>query len=153
MDAFHFLETERHLKFDVGRGIGIMGQFLVVVIAVFGIAESEGFMPAQTGLFPAFEPFEFFAGTHKELHLHLLELAHAEYELACHDFVAECFAYLGYTERYAHAACLLYVKIVDKYALSCLGAQIYSHGTVSGRTHFRAEHEIELTNFGPVFGA
>ena len=45
MDPFHFLEAERHTEFDVSGGVGVMGQLLMVVIAVFFIAETECLVP------------------------------------------------------------------------------------------------------------
>ncbi len=59
--AFHLFESERHLEFDVGCCIGIVGQLLVVVIAVFLVAEAEGLMPAESCLSPEFKPFKFLA--------------------------------------------------------------------------------------------
>ncbi len=153
VDAFHFLESERHLEFDVGGCVGVVGQLVVVVIAIFLVAHAESLVPLQAPLFPVFKPFEFLARTHEELHLHLLELAHAEDELACHDLVAERFAYLGYAEGEAHTAGLLHVEVVDKYALCGLGAEIYCHGAVGRRSHLGAEHEVELAYFRPVLGA
>ena len=35
MDAFEFLEAEGEVELDVGGGVGVVGQFLVVVEAVF----------------------------------------------------------------------------------------------------------------------
>ncbi len=152
MDTLHLLEAERHAEFDVGGSIGVVGQFLVVVEAVLFVAKAEGLVPFEAAFLPGLEPFDFLAGSHEELHFHLLELAHAENELACHNLVAEGLAYLGYAEGQTHAAGLLYVEIVHENALGCLGAEIYGHGTVGSGAHFGAEHEVELTNVGPVAG-
>ncbi len=49
-----------------------------------------------------------------------------------------------------HAAGFLNIEEVDKYALGGFGAQIYIHGAFGRGSHLGAEHEIELTHFGPV---
>ena len=87
------------------------------------------------------------------MHFHLLELAHAEDELASNDFVAECFTDLGDAEGDAHAAGLLHVEVVDEDTLGSFGAEVHGHGTVGGGAHFGFEHEVELAHFGPVLGA
>ena len=133
--ALHFLESERHEELYIGSGVGVVGELLVVVVAIFVIAEAEGLVPAQTPFFPVCEPLHLGAGTHEELHLHLLELAHTEDKLTGHYLVAEGFAYLRDTEGDAHTACFLYVEIVDEDALSRFGAQIYFHRAVGGRAH------------------
>ena len=153
MDTLHFLEAKRHLKLDVGSGIGVVGKLLVVMIAVFLIAETKSLVPFQACLFPALEPLEFLSGAYEKLHFHLFELAHAEDKLTSHNLVAECFSYLCDTEGYAHAACLLHVKVVDEDTLCGLGTEIHGHRAVGGRAHLGAEHEVELTHLGPVLCA
>ncbi len=152
VDTFHFLEAERHLEFDVGGGVGIVGQLVVVVVAVFFIAEAESLVPAQTEFFPGLEPFHFRAGAHEKLHFHLFELSHAEDELAGHNLVTEGLANLSDTEGDAHAAGLLHVEIVDKDTLGCLRTQVNGHCAFSSRAHFGFEHEVELTHLCPVLG-
>ena len=44
------------------------------------------------------KPFQLLAGAYEKLHLHLLELAHTEDELSCHDLIAEGLADLRDTE-------------------------------------------------------
>ena len=81
-------------------------------------------MPVEAFFLPFLEPFEFGAGAHEELHLHLFELSHTEDELAGDNLVSERLACLGYAERHFHAACLLHVEVVDEDALCCLWAQV-----------------------------
>ena len=95
VDAFHFLEPERHQELDVGSCIGVMRQLLVVVITVMVITEAQRLVPFQAGFLPLLKPFQLGARLNEELHFHLFELAHAEDELACHDFITERLAYLG----------------------------------------------------------
>ena len=130
VDSLHFLETERHFKFDVGGGISVMGKFVVVMETIFVVAETESLVPTKTCLFPVFEPFEFFTRANKELHFHLFELAHAEDELTGYDFVTESLAYLCDTERNAHAAGFLNVEVVDEDSLRRFGAKVNRHRTV-----------------------
>ena len=150
VDTFHFLETEGHQELDVGSGIGIVRQFLVVMEAIFLIAQAEGFVPTEAELFPMFEPLHLGAGFYEELHLHLFKLAHTEDKLASHYLVTEGFTYLCDTERYLHATGLLNVEVVDEYTLCRLGTEVDLHGAVGGRAHLGLEHEVELTHVGPV---
>ena len=120
--ALHLLEAKWHEKLDVGGGVGIVCQLLVVVEAILVVAQAQGLVPLQAGLLPELKPLHLLAGTHKELHLHLLKLAHAEDELASHYLVAEGLAYLRDTEGDAHAAGLLHIQEVHKDALGGLGA-------------------------------
>ena len=152
MDTLYFLEAEGHKEFDVSSGVGVVGQFVVVVVAVFLIAHAEGLVPFKTPFFPLREPFEFLAGTYEELHFHLLEFAHTEDKLACYDFVAECFADPGDTEGYAHAAGLLYIEVVYENTLCGFRTEVYGHSAVGGRAHLCLEHEVELAYFCPVLG-
>ena len=117
MDAFYFFESEWHLEFDVGCCVGVVCQFVVVVESVVFCSESEVLVPCHACFFPFCEPVEFGSWLDEELHFHLFEFSHAEDELSCYDFVAECFSYLCDSEWYFHAAGLLYVEVVDEYAL------------------------------------
>ena len=153
MDSFHFLEAERHTEFDVSGGIGVMGQLLMVVIAVFFIAETECLVPFKARRTPIVEILKFLAWTHKELHLHLLELTHTEYELTGHYLVAERLADLSDSERDAHTTCLLHIQIIDEDALCRLRTEIHIHGTVGGGSHLRLEHQVELAHVCPILCA
>ena len=153
VDTFHFLEAEGHQELDVGSGVGIVGQLLVVVEAVVVVAEAQGLVPLQAGFLPGLEPLQLGAGLHEKLHLHLLELTHAEDELTGHDFVAEGLTYLCDTEGDLHTARLLHVQVVDEDTLRRLGAEVHLHGTFGRGTHLGGEHQVELTYLGPVLRA
>ena len=153
VDALKLLEAEGELALDIRGGVGVVRKLLMVVETVILRAHTEVHMPLHTGFLPLGEPVELGAGLDEELHLHLLELAHAEDELAGDDLVAESLADLGDTERYLHAAGLLDVQVVHKDALGGLGAQINGIGAFGGAAHRGAEHEVELTDVGPVAGA
>ena len=150
MDAFHLLEAERHAEFHIACGVGVMGQFLMVVEAVVFCAEAQSLVPCHTGILPGFKPFQFGAGLHEELHFHLLELAHTEDKLAGNDFVAESLAYLCNAEGDFHTARFLHVEIVHENALSRFGTQIDGRGAVGRGSDFRFEHEVKLAHIRPV---
>ena len=150
VDTLYLLEAERHLKLDVGSCIGIVSQFLVIVVTILLVAQSQSLVPFQTGLFPFLEPLHLFARTNEELHLHLFELAHTEDELASHNLVTEGLTNLSDTEGHLHTACLLYVQEVHEDTLSRFRTQIYLHGSIGCRTHLGREHQVELTHVGPV---
>ena len=150
MDTLHLLETKRHLEFDVGGSVGIVGQLFVVVETIVLSSESESLVPCHTCLLPFREPVELGARLHEELHLHLLKLAHTEDKLACHDLVAESLTNLCYSERNLHASCLLHVQVVDEDTLCRLRTQIHLHRGISRCAHLGGEHKVELTHVGPV---
>ena len=110
-------------------------------------------MPRHTCLLPLGEPVELGARLDEELHLHLLELAHTENELAGHDLVAEGLTNLCDTEGELHAARLLHVEVVDEDALGGLGAQVDGGGSLGGAAYLGLEHEVELAHVGPIAGA
>ena len=110
-------------------------------------------MPSHTSLLPRFEPLKLRAGLHEVLHLHLLELAHTENKLTGHDFVAERLADLCDTERQLHAPRLLHVQVVHEDALGGFRTQVNSGRTFGRRTDLGLEHQIELTDVGPVMRA
>ena len=150
MDALDLLETEREVVFDVGRGIGIVRQFVVVVETVAVVAEAQCTVPGHTGLLPLLPPLHLLAGTYEELHLHLLEFAHAEDELPRHDLVAEGLADLRDAERKFHAARFLDVEEVDEDALRRFGTQVDRVGPFGRRSHLGGEHQVELPHLRPV---
>ena len=81
------------------------------------------------------EPFHLCAWLAEELHLHLLKLTHTEDELTCNDLVTECLTDLSDTERDAHTACLLNIKVIHEDTLRSLGTEVDFHCTVGSRTH------------------
>ena len=109
-------------------------------------------MPFQTDFFPFLEPIQFSTRFYEELHFHLFKLTHTEDELTGNDFVTESLTDLCNTERNLHTTGLLYVQVVNENTLSCFRTEVYLHGTFGSRTHFGREHQIELTDFGPVLG-
>ena len=153
VDAFELLEAEGEVEFYVGRRVGVVGELLMVVETVVLRAHAEVHVPLHAVLLPLAEPFHLGAGPYEELHLHLLELPHAEDELAGHHLVAEGLADLGYAEGNLHASGLLDVDVVHEYALCGLGAQIDLAAVVANGAELGGEHQVELTHVGPVPGA
>ena len=131
MNSFNLFEAERHFKFNISSGIGIMSQLVVVVETIFCIAQSEGFVPFQAEFFPEFKPLHFLTRTNEELHFHLFEFAHTENKLTGNYLISKCFSDLSYTERNFHTTGFLHIEVVYKNTLSSLGAQIDFHGSIS----------------------
>ena len=86
----------------------------------------------------------------EELHLHLLELTHTEYELAGNNLVTESLTNLADTEWQLHTAGLLNAQVIYEDTLSCLRTEIYLACSIAGSTHLGREHQVELANVCPV---
>ena len=140
VDTLYLLEAEWHLKLDVGSSIGIVSQFLVIVITVVLITHTESLVPSQTNLLPIFKPLHLSTRLAEELHLHLLELTHTEYELTGYNLVTESLTNLTDTEWQLHTAGLLN------------RTEIYLACSIAGSTHLGREHQVELTDISPVLG-
>ena len=153
VDAFQLLEAEGEVELDVRGGVGVVGQLLMVVETVVFGPHTQVHMPFHAGFLPFLEPFQLGSGLDEELHFHLLELPHAEDELAGHNLIAEGLANLGDTEGNLHAAGLLDVQIVHENALGGLRTQINGIGALGRGTHGSGEHQVKLTHFRPVAGA
>ncbi len=116
-------------------------------------ADAQVRVPAHPRLQPVVEPTGGLGGRHEELHLHLLELAHAEDEVAGSDLVAEGLADLGDPERRLLPGELQDVLEVDEDALGGLGAQVGHGALVLHRAQVRLEHQVELARLGEVAAA
>ena len=152
VDTLHLLEAERHLELDIGSGIGIVSQLVVVVETVVLCTEAQSLVPLHTGLLPFREPLQLRARLYEELHLHLLELPHTEDELTGHNLITESLTDLGNTERNLHTTSLLHVQVVHEDTLSRLRTQIDLHRSIGAGTHLGREHQVKLTHIGPVAG-
>src|ERR1700733_3918604 len=84
----------------------------------------------------------------EELHLHLLELAGAEDEIARRDLVAERLADLADAERDLLARGLQHVAVVDEDALCGLRPEVGQARFVLGRTKVRPEQPVEHARLG-----
>ena len=151
VDPLQLLPAEREAVLDVDRLLGVVGQLVRGVLAQ---AEPLGrhavaLVPGPSLRQPLLErrgggrlrPDEV-------LHLHLLELAHPEDEVARADLVAERLADLGDPERQLLARRLLDVLEVDVRALGRLRAQVDDRRLVLDRAHERLEHQVEPARRG-----
>ena len=146
VDALELLPAEREAVLDVDGLLGVVGQLVGGVLAQaqprrgHAVALVPGAAPRQ----PLLEGGRGLGlGADEVLHLHLLELAHPEDEVAGADLVAERLADLGDPERQLLARRLLDVLEVDVRALGGLGAQVDDRGVLLDRAHERLEHQVE----------
>src|SRR3569832_909937 len=84
----------------------------------------------------------------EELHLHLLELARAEGEVARRDLVAKALARLGDPEGDLHPAAVHDVLEVDEHALCRFGTQERRPFFSRERPDGRLEHQVEFPRLG-----
>ena len=84
----------------------------------------------------------------EKLHLHLLEFARTEGEVARRDFVAETFALLRDAERHLHAAAVHHVAEVDEHPLRRFRPKERLAVVALHRADVRLEHQVELTRLG-----
>ncbi len=131
---------------DVHRALGVVGQLLLGVLEeahVLG-AQAEVDVPVPALLEPVLVPGLVLARLDEELHLHLLELAGAEDEVAGRDLVAEALADLGDAERRLLARSGLHGAEVGEDALRGLRAEVGQAGRVLGDAEVRLQHAREL---------
>ena len=105
-------------------------------------------MPLHPPLAPALEPLRVGARLHEELHLHLLELAGPEDEVARRDLVAERLADLGDAERDPLPGALQHVEVVDVDPLRGLRPEIDHRRLLLDRPHEGLEHQVEHPRLG-----
>ncbi len=151
-DAFELLPADRVEVLDVARRAGVVRALRLVVLAhaKVDLAQTEVAVPGEPLLEPVLEPLRRLGGRDEELHLHLLELADAEEEVARRDLVPERLADLGDAERRLAAGELGDVLEVDEDALRRLGAEVRGGALVLERADVRLEHEVELARLGEV---
>ena len=146
--AFDFLEAEgsAEIELHVEGGARIVRQFFLRVLMKLQpvLGEAEAAVPLHPLLLPVFEPLHVGAGLDEELHLHLLEFARSENEIAGRDLVAKCLADLGNAERNLLSRRLLHVQKIYVDPLCRLRPQVHDRGGILYRTHERLEHQIEL---------
>src|SRR5215211_1061769 len=117
---------EREVVLDVHAANRVVRPFLVGLLPPAEVLffETEAQIPVEALLDPVLVPFGIRAWLHEELHLHLLELARAEYEVARCDLVPERLPDLGDPERYLDPAGLQDVLEVDEDPLRRLGPKV-----------------------------
>ena len=144
--------AEREEELEVRRCLGVEAQLLGIVVAQAEVLvlQADGEQPVVAERAPVVEPLKVGARLAEELELHLLELAHAEDEVARRDLVAEGLADLADAERELFARGALDVIEVDEDALRGLGTEVDGVLCVLGHALERLEHEVELTDIGEV---
>ena len=88
------------------------------------------------------------ARLNEELHLHLLELAGPEDEVAGSDLVAEALAGLTDAEGRLLASGVHHVEVVDEDALCRFWPEVVQGAGFLDRSHGRAQHSVEVTWLG-----
>ena len=151
-DAPQLAPSEGEQELNVRGRLGVEGELLGVVVAhagLFGL-EAEGHQPVPAEILPVFEPLEVGVGLAEELELHLLELTGAEGEVAGCDLIAERLTDLADAEGDLLPGCSLDIFEIDKNTLSSLGTQIDGRAGILGDTLEGLEHQVKLTDIGPV---
>ena len=145
-NALELLPADREQVLDVGGRDRVVGQLGGVVCADAHMDWRRPSSRCQLRplLDPVLVPRRAVGRRHEELHLHLLELARAEEEVARRDLVAEALADLRDAERRLHAHRRDHVLEVDEDALRRLGTQIRARRVVGERSDVRLEHQVEL---------
>src|SRR5437588_4548682 len=111
-------------------------------------AQTEAGPPRHALRQPVLVPVLRLIRWHEELHLHLLELAGAEDEVAGGDLVAEALADLGDPEGRLLARELEVVLEVEEDPLGRLGPQVDGRALLADRTDRRLEHQVEVARLG-----
>ncbi len=114
------------------------------------VAQPIAQVPVESLLDPVAVPLLCLVRWDEELHLHLLELAYAEEEVAGRDLVAERLADLSDSERRLAPRDLEHVLEVDEDPLCGLGAQVGARALFLQRADCGLEHQVELPRLGQV---
>ena len=147
--------AEREQELDVGRGVGVMGQLLRIVVAQAEvlILHTERQQPVVAVVLPVLEPLEVGAGLAEELKLHLLELTGTEGKVAGCNLIAERLAHLADAEGDLLAGGALDVLEVDENALRGLRTEIDLVLGIFGNALIGLEHQVELADIGKIVAA
>ena len=135
---------------DVGGADRVVGQLVLIVVAQdepFG-ADSVIDVPLEPAIAPKLIPLARLTGMAEKLHLHLLELARAEGEVARCDLVAKALALLRDAERHLHAAAVHHVAEVHEHPLRRLRPEERLAVVAAHRADVRLEHQVKLARFG-----
>ena len=149
-DALELAPAPRVEVLDVRGRARIVGELLGIVVAQpqpVG-AHAERVVPGEALLLPVLVLRDRVGGVAEVLHLHLLELEHAEREVPRRDLVAERLADLRDAERQPPARALQHVVEVHEHALRGLRPQVRRRRFVLHRADERAEQQVELALLG-----
>ncbi len=147
---------ELEFVLDVDGPLGVVRQLLLRVLEETQVVriDAEAGVPVHARLDPGLVPLLIRAGGDEELHLHLLELARAEDEVAGRDLVAEALADLTDAERRLLAGGRHDLGEVDEDALRGLGAEVVESFFGLDRAEVGLEQAVEHARLCPgVLGA
>src|SRR5690606_21717745 len=146
------LAAEAEAVLDVHRPLRVVGQLLLRVLVlpqVVGV-DAQIDVPLLALIDPVLVPLLVLTRLDEELHLHLLELAGAEDEIAGRDLVAEGLPDLPDPERRFLAGGGQHVGEVDEDALRGLRTQVVQTLLALHRTEVGLEHHVEFTRFSEL---
>ena len=150
-DSLELAPSERVPVLDVAGGGAVVRQLLLRVRAEAEIRLAHAHVvdvPAEPFRAPVLVQLAVGPGLAEVLHLHQLELAQAEDEVARGDLVAKSLALLGDAEGQAAPRRVDHVGEVDEHALRGLGTEPDLRGVLLDRTDEGLEHEVELPRRG-----
>ncbi len=144
--------AELEAVLDVSRALGVVGELLLRVLEPPHVllAHAQAGVPVPALLHPVLLPRLVLARLDEELHLHLLELAGAEDEVAGRDLVAEGLAHLRDAERRLATRSGLHLGEVGEDALRGLGAEVRDGTGVLRRAEMRRQQARELLGLGEL---
>ena len=144
------LAAEAEPVLDVDRALRVVGELLLGVLEEAQVVgrQAEVEVPVPALLEPVLVPLLVGARLDEELHLHLLELAGPEDEVARRDLVAERLAGLGDAERRLLARRGHDVLEVDEDALRGLRSQVVQALLALHRAEVGLEQAAELARLG-----
>ena len=153
-DALELVPAPGKAVLDVGRAGRVVGELFhgVDIAPQVGRIDAEIVVPGLAQVNPLAVAALGVLGRDEILHLHLLELARAEDEVAQRDFVAERLALLGNAEGQPAAGRGQHILEVDEDALRRLRPQIGRRRGLLNRADVSAEHEVELARLGERVG-
>ena len=142
-------ESEAVLQVD--GALGVVGELLLRVLVEPDVPriDAQIHVPGPAVVDPVLVPLLVGARLAEELHLHLLELAGAEDEVARGDLVAEGLADLADAEGRLLAGRAHDIDEVDEDALSGLGSQVVQAGLVVDGAEIGLEQAGEGPRLGP----
>ena len=151
-DALKLVPAPRIAVLQVGRASRIVRELLgrVNVAAEVGWVDTKSYVPLFAQVDPAAVPLVRLIGRDEVLHLHLLEFARAEDEVAQGDLVAERLALLSDAKGQPTTGRREHVLEVDEDALRGLGPQIGLRARPGNRANLGTEHEVELARLGEL---
>src|SRR5438067_933067 len=146
MDTFEFVPAKWERELDVRRRRGVMRALVIGVIAEAHLFSRDALLdvPREARFLPLVVEARSIGGAREVLHLHLLELARSEDEVARGDLVAERLADLRDPERELLSRRLLDVLEVDEDRLRRFRPEPRDRRGVLDRSDEGLEHQIEL---------